>query len=365
LEHLLNLPGNFTAAKLRWVRENEPDVYRRIHKIMLPGDYIALRLTGEAATTVTGLSEGVFWDFKTDTPSQRLLEQLQIDPALLSHVAPNFEVQGRTHAAAAADTGLRTGIPVTYRAGDQPNNALALNVLDPGEVAATGGTSGVVYGVLDRLAADPLNRVNSFAHINHRAAAPRIGVLLCINGSGILYNWLRQQVAAEGATYPDLERLAATVPPGSDGLCVLPFGNGAERMLGNRNPGAQIANLHFNRHQRAHLFRAGLEGIAFSFVYGMKVLSDLGLNLSVIRVGNDNLFQSNIFAHTIAQLTGARIEVLRTTGAVGAAIASGVGVGLWPDVRTGLGALESLYTVEPSAAPESLLSTYERWERLV
>ncbi len=365
LAHFLNSPGNFTASKLKWVKEHEPERYAQIRYVMLPGDYIAYRLTGEPATTVSGLSEGVMWDFSADSLAIPLLQHYGIEPAMIAPVVPTFGRQGQLTNEAAAAIGLKSGTPVTYRAGDQPNNALALNVLKPGEVAATGGTSGVVYGVVDKLVADPQNRVNSFAHVNHQPGAPRIGVLLCINGSGIQYSWMRKQVAGDALTYPEMEQLAAAAPPGADGLCILPFGNGAERMLGNRTPGAQIGNLHFNRHGRAHLYRAALEGIAFSFVYGMQVLQELGLDVSVIRVGNDNLFQSAIFSHTIAQLMNCRIEMLQTTGAVGAAIASGVGIGLWADAGEGLGALKLERVYEPGTPDGACREAYERWVDLL
>lgn len=347
LEHYLNSPGNFTASKLKWVKENEPEVFSNIHKIMLPGDYIAYRMTGEACTTVSGLSEGILWDFKENRPAQHLLDHYGLAENLLSDIVPTFGQQGKLTATAAAELGLSAGTPVTYRAGDQPNNALSLNVLKPGEVAATGGTSGVVYGVVDRLVFDSENRVNSFAHVNHTAEKPRIGVLLCINGAGIQYSWVRRQMAGDGISYPDMERMAAEVPAGSDGLRIIPFGNGAERMLSNQNMGAQVLNLHFNRHGKAHFYRAALEGVAFSFVYGMKVLQELGLNVSVLRVGNDNLFQSAIFSSTISNLLGCRIELLRTTGATGAAIAAGVGIGAWGEASEGLGALEKAGVYEP------------------
>ncbi|MCB0576249.1 MAG: carbohydrate kinase, partial [Saprospiraceae bacterium] len=253
LQHYLNSPGNFTASKLKWVKDNEPALYEQIKYFMLPGDYIAYRLTGEAMTTVSGLSEGILWDFAANDVSTRLLDHYGIDRALAPPVAPTFGLQGRLGTAAAAELGLKAGVPVAYRAGDQPNNALSLGALNPGEVAATGGTSGVVYGVTDRLAGDPLQRVNSFAHVNHRPEQPRVGVLLCINGSGILYGWMRKQVANGDISYGDMEQIAATAPVGADGLRILPFGNGAERMFGNRNTGASILNLHFNRHRQAHL----------------------------------------------------------------------------------------------------------------
>jgi xylulokinase len=362
LQHYLNSPGNFTASKLKWVKENEPALFAKIHKIMLPGDYIAYRLTDEITTTVSGLSEGILWDFKDYCPAKGLLDYYGIPKNMIPDLVPTFGQQGKLTKKAAAMIGLSEGVPVTYRAGDQPNNALSLNVLQPGEVAATGGTSGVVYGVVDKLVFDEKNRINSFAHVNHTQSKPRIGVLLCINGAGIQYSWTRKNIATPGTSYPALEKIAQEIPIGSDGLRIIPFGNGAERMFGNQNLGAQVHNLHFNRHGKAHFYRASLEGVAFSFVYGMKILQELGMNVSVLRVGNDNLFQSDIFSSTISTLLNCQIELLSTTGATGAAIASGVGIGLWKEASEGLGTLQSAGKFEPKKQNKGVLEeTYQDW----
>lgn len=362
LGHCLNSPGNFTAAKLKWVKDHEPENYARAKYAMLPGDYVALRLTGAATTTVTGLSEGVFWDFKKDQLADLVLEEMGLDKTLIPPRVPAVGLQGTLTAAAATELGLAAGTAVGYRAGDQPNNALSLNVLLPGEVAATGGTSGVVYGVTDQLAYDPGQRVNSFAHVNHSGAAPRVGVLLCINGAGILHRWVKLLVGGEDLSYGAMETMAATVPSGCDGLHFLPFGNGPERMLGNKNVGAHLLGLDLNRHEKAHVVRAGLEGIAFAFVYGMRIMKDLGVDLSTIRVGNDNLFQSDVFSSTISTLTGATIEVHNTTGAVGAALAAGVSVGLANNLGAAVGRQEILSSVIPGDNKEALEVAYQRWE---
>lgn len=360
LSHCLNSPGNFTAAKLKWVADNEPDNYARAKYAMLPGDYLALRLTGEATTTVTGLSEGVFWDFKQDQLAELVLEEMGLDAGMIPPRVPAVGKQGTLTAAAAADFGLTAGTVVGYRAGDQPNNAISLNVLAPGEVAATGGTSGVVYGVTDQLSFDEGQRVNSFAHINHTGDDPRVGVLLCINGAGILHRWVKN-LLGESLSYGEMEALAATVPAGCDGLTFLPFGNGPERMLNNKNVGAHLLKLDLNRHTRAHLVRAGLEGVAFAFVYGMRVMKDLGVDLSTIRVGNDNLFQSKIFSDTVASLTGATIEVHNTTGAVGAALAAGVSVGLADNLEAAVGRQEVEQIVSPAKLSLDLVMAWDRW----
>ena len=359
--HLLNSPGNFTASKLKWVKAHEPEIFAKIDKVMLPGDYIAMRLTGEALTTPSGLSEGIFWDFQKDETADFLMDYFGFDPGIIPNIVPTFSNQGKLTQTAAEATGLTTGIEVNYRTGDQPNNALSLNVLEPGEIAATGGTSGVVYGIVDRPIFDPESRVNGFAHVNHSTSKPRIGILLCINGAGIQYSWIKQQMAGENISFPEMESQAAGIPPGAEGLRILPFGNGAERMLGNIELGAQINNLQFNQHHKGHFYRAALEGIAFSFVYGMNILKEMGLNVQIIRVGNDNLFQSATFSGTISNLMGSRIEVLETTGAIGAAKAAGVAAGLYSNIREAVGNNQLVKAYEPVSMNGVYEDAYQKW----
>ncbi len=361
LQHLLNAPGNFTAAKLAWVKENEPAVFDRIWKVMLPGDYIALRLTGEAATTVSGLSEGIFWDFVENAPSRLLLDCFGFDASVLAPVVPTFGEQGRLTAEAARELGLAAGTPVTYRAGDQPNNALSLNVLNPGEIASTAGTSGVVYGVIGQVAYDPLSRVNPFAHVNHTAAAPRLGVLLCINGTGILNAWMRRTVAEAGMSYAEMNGLAARIPVGSDGVSILPFGNGAERMLQNRDAGCSVHGVNFNRHGKAHLLRAAQEGIVFSFCYGIEIMQQMGLRVDRIHAGKANMFLSPIFRDTLAAVSGAVIELYDTDGSVGAARGAGIGAGIYRTSAEAFATLARLDRIEPGRQAECR-AAYERWK---
>ncbi|MCE7925855.1 MAG: carbohydrate kinase [Haliscomenobacteraceae bacterium CHB4] len=363
LEHYLNAPGNFTASKLRWVCENEPGTFSSIHKFMLPGDYIAYRMTGEIRSTVSGLSEGVLWDFKEKTVARQLLEHYEIPEKMLPDPAPVFSKQGMVTAEAAAALGLVPGIPVGYRAGDQPNNALSLNVLRPGEVAATGGTSGVVYAVAGQPMFDARQRVNSFAHVNYTPENPLTGVLLCINGAGSQYRWMRQHIGSAGLGYQEMEQLAASAGVGADGVCILPFGNGAERMLGNCVTGSRISGLHFNRHEKRHLYRAALEGIAFSFVYGIEIMQQMGIPVRMLRAGNDNLFQSAVFSNTLSTLVGAEIELIATTGAVGAAKAAGVSVGIYDSIEEAMQEAEIAGGYEPSAKKDEYELAFEKWKK--
>ena len=362
LSRLLNSPGNFTASKLAWVKENEPDVYARIDKIMLPGDYIAMRLTGEICTTVSGLSEGMFWDFKSNDVAQFLLDYYGFDRSLIADIRPTFSEQGRMTAVAAAELGLKEGIPVTYRAGDQPNNALSLNVFNPGEIASTAGTSGVVYGVNGAVNYDTQSRVNTFAHVNHTADQTRLGVLLCINGTGILNSWIKRMVMPEGFSYAQMNDWAAQAPIGADGISVLPFGNGAERMLRNREAGCSIQGVNFKLHTRSHIIRAAQEGIVFSFKYGMDIMKDMGMNVQKIHAGHANMFLSPIFRETLAGVTGAVIELYDTDGSVGAAKGAGMGVGIYKDHHEAFATLEKLAVVEPDLVHKAAYEdAYQRW----
>lgn len=358
-EHLLNSPGNFTASKLKWVKENEPDIYKNIYKYMLPGDFIAFKLTGVMTTTKNGLSEGMLWDYKENKVAAWLLDYYGIDPSLTPAIVENFSNQGEINEKGAQESSLPIGIPVMYRAGDQPNNALALNILKHGEVAATGGTSGVLYAVTDKLQSKETSRINSFVHVNYTIENPKIGKLLCINGSGIQYRWLRNNCGL--GSYEDMNSKASNVSVGSDGLIVIPFGNGAERMLNNKNVDSHILNLNFNKHGHEHLFRAALEGIAFSFVYGMEILKNDGTSINVIRAGNDNMFRSEIFANTVATLIGHEIEIYNTTGAVGAARAVSLVDGDYEQFGDIILKNDHEMTYKPLGDSKPYIDAYKNW----
>lgn len=361
LSNLMNSPGNFTASKLSWVKENEPHIYANLYKAMLPGDYIAMRLTGDICTTVSGLSEGVFWDFNKNQISTDILHHFGFRADIIPDIKPTISDQGRVNASAANSTGLSQGTPIGYRAGDQPNNALSLGVLDPGQIAATGGTSGVVYGVIDSFTYDPLSRVNNFAHVNHTYHDPRIGVLLCINGSGIAYSFIRQLTGAQEIDYDELERSACQIPVGSEDLIIIPFGNGAERVLENKDIGAHYINIEFNRHRQAHFYRASLEGIAFSFVYGINIMREMGLEVRSIRAGNDNLFQSSIFSQTISNLASCQVDIVETTGAIGAAKASGVACGIYESIHDACQSEVPTKTYLPESDIQEYFIAYNKW----
>ena len=362
MRQLLNSPGNFTASRLKWVKDMEPGVFSRVYKAMLPGDYIALRMTSELATTPSGLSEGMLWDYSEGGLAHMVLSHYGIPVSHVPTIVGVFSVQGLLRPDAAAELGIPAGIPLAYRSGDQPNNALALHVLEPGEIAATAGTSAVIFAVSDTPRPDPQQRVNTFLHATHQPEQPRYGTLLCINGAGSLYRWLRHTMMAPGTDYTDMNRLAATAPIGADGLSILPFGNGAERLLQDRSTGGGLHALDFNRHTRAHLLRAAQEGIVFALHHGLRTMRNLGMETRIARAAATGLFLSPHFCGTFATLADTRLELFDTNGAQGAARAAGLGAGLYRDAAEALSSLQPLRVIEPEADTfPAYEETYERW----
>lgn len=360
LTHLLNSPGNFTASKLAWVKENEPDVYSRIDRMMLPGDFISMKLTGEITTSASALSEGIFWNFSQSDVDSQLMQYFGFENFFIPNVQPVFSVHGSVSGTVAEALSLKAGIPVAYKAGDQPNNAFALQALEPGEVAATAGTSGVIYGISDKLTYDPQSRINSFAHVNHAPEKPRIGVLLCINGVGIFNRWIRDLMGRQHS-YDQLNALAASVPAGSDGLLALPFGNGPERMLNNQTVGAHFEGLDLNLHTSAHVVRSTQEGIAFAFRYGLDIMRENDMHPTVIRAGKTNMFLSPVFTASFVNVTGVPVELYQTDGSVGAALGAGVGAGIFNDAASAFSERKAIAVIEP-AAKNRMDEFYENWK---
>ena len=363
LKNFLNSPGNFTASKLRWVKKNEPDIYKKIYKIMLPGDYIAMKLTGEPATTISGLSEGIMWNFKKEKIAADLLKYYGIDKELLSPLVPTFGEQGKLTSSVANELRLKAGTPVSYRAGDQPNNAFSLNVSQPGEVAATAGTSGVVYGIIDKPNYDPKSRVNTFVHVNHTKKDPRYGVLLCVNGTGILNSWLRKNFFGD-SSYEQINKEASLAPAGSDELLIYPFGNGAERVLENKDLGAVMKVLQFNRHNRGHIARASQEGIVFALHYGVEVMKEMGMEIKTVRAGYANMFLSDVFSSVFVNTIGCELELYNTDGATGAARGAGIGVGVYKNFAEAYSSMKKIKSYSPTKEDQEIyLSAYNKWKK--
>lgn len=366
LSHLLNSPGNFTASKLAWVKENEPEVFAKIDKLMLPGDYIGMKLTGEAVVTIEGLSEGIFWDFKTKSLSKDVLDYYGIPESFFPEVKPIFGNQGVVNAAAAKELGLKEGTPVSYRAGDQPNNAFSLNVMKPGEIASNAGTSGVIYGVLGEANYDKLSRVNSFAHVNYTLDETNIGVLLCINGTGILNSWMKRNLAVENLSYSDMNDLASHSTIGANGVSIIPFGNGAERVLENKDVNCSIHGINFNIHDKKDILRAAQEGIVFSYEYGLEVMREMGMEIKTIKAGYANMFLSPIFAQALASITGATIELYNTDGAAGAAKGAGIGVGHFKSADEAFAQVGKVKVYHPEEDKKELYrEAYNRWKNIL
>lgn len=363
LRRYLNSPGNFTASKLKWVKENEPGVYDKIHKVMLPGDYIAMKLSGQINTTVSGLSEGIMWDYKEGKLAERLLDYYQISSDLIPEILPSFGLQGELTQEAASELGLEGGTKITYRAGDQPNNAFSLNVLNPGEAATTAGTSGVIYGVTNKPVYDKRSRVNTFVHVNHSENNERYGVLLCINGTGILNSWLKHNLGINASLdYEQLNNLASKSPVGSGGISILPFGNGAERILENRDTGASVHGLNFNRHTNAHLLRAAQEGIVFSLCYGFQIMQNMGLQIDKVKAGHANMFLSPIFREAFVNTTGTTLELYNTDGSQGAARGAGVGSGEYSSPNDAFRGLKKIKEIEPDINKQNAYTeAYNSW----
>ena len=366
LKKYLNSPGNFTASKLKWVQANQPEIYEKIKKIMLPGDYIAYKMTGEICTTPSGLSEGIFWDYEKSGLANDLLEYYVIDTELIPNIVDTFSSQGKLTKTAAEQLGLAENTEVSYRAGDQPNNALSLNVMEPGEIAATAGTSGVVYGITEKASYDSLSRVNTFIHVNHKADAPHYGVLLCINGCGIANSWIRRYFKADNniqLDYQTMNNLAATVPIGSDGLVILPFGNGTERILQNRHLHANIFSLEFNLHTKNHFFRAVQEGIIFAIQYGLDIMKNIDIHVEKVRAGNANMFLSPLFCEAFATVTNAEVTLYDTDGACGAARGAGIGSGIFKNKKQAFASLKPIKNIEPDKNKQTeYLNAYHQWQ---
>ena len=360
--HYLNSPGNFTAAKLAWVKENQPAIFEQIAQVLLPGDFIAGRFTSNFTTTASALSEGILWDFKSSHPAKDLMTYYGFPESIFPPVHPLFSDHGSLTATVAEELGLGTHVKVTYKAGDQPNNAYSLGVLHVGDIATTAGTSGVVYGISDELKFDKENRVNSFAHVNHTTEKTSIGVLMCINGTGILNRWLKQNFFSS-VTYAQLNELGAKASIGSNGLVCMPFGNGAERIFQNRTLGGSFQHLDFNRHQSADIIRAAQEGIAFSMVYGIELLGNVGVKPNKLKAGLANMYLSELFTQAIVNASGASVELLETDGAFGAALGAGAGVGYYANEDEAVSNIKVLKTVQPKASLQnSYADAYGIWK---
>ena len=366
LNHLLNSPGNFTASKLAWVKENEPEIFNKMHKFMLPGDFIAMKLSKRVTTTETGFSEGIFWDFENQDINDELINHLGLKSDVIPEAVPAIGGSVKIDSEIAAELGLNKDVKITYRSGDQPNNAFALNVLNPGEVAATAGTSGVIYAVTNKNVYDKKSRINTFLHINNSNEDRRNGILICINGTGILYSWLRKLLNTSKSSLPynQMNELATNVEEGAEGVRFFPFGNGAERVLENEVVGAHLLNIDFNQHGSAHIIRAGLEGIVYALNIGFEMLADMDVPVETIRVGHSNLFLSGTFRQIFANVTNTTLELYDTDGAAGAARGAALGDGFYNNSEEAFKSLKIIEVIKPIEKKVGLYAElYKEWKQ--
>jgi len=327
---LVRITGNdaltgFTAPKILWVQENEPDVYARIHKILLPKDYVRYRLTGDFATDRAGAGGTLLVELATRDWSPTVVEALGLRPEWLPPTHEGTQITGVVSAAAAEATGLRAGTPVVGGGGDQAAQATGVGAVEEGIVALTLGTSGVVFATADKPFYQPEGRLHAFPH-----ALPGkwhlMGVMLSAAGS---LRWYRDTLAP-GAAYDDLLAPAAAIPAGSDGLLFLPYLTG-ERTP-HPDPLARGAFVGLTvRHTQPHLTRSVLEGVAFGLRDSFELMKDAGLSaIRQVRVSGGGA-RSPLWRQILADVLGSELVTVNTTegAAFGAALLAGVGAGIW------------------------------------
>jgi xylulokinase len=348
-ERLIQITGNdaltgFTAPKLVWVRDHEPEVWARVAHVLLPKDYVRLKLTGVHAVDVADGAGTLLFDLAQRTWSPEVTGALGIDPAWLP---PTFEgpaVTGALSAAGAAATGLLAGTPVVAGGGDQAANGIGLGVIGPGTTALSLGTSGVVFAPTDRPIFDPLGRVHAFCH-----AVPGrwhfMSVMLSAAGS---LRWFRDTLAP-GAAFGELAAAAGEVPAGSDGLVFLPYLSGERSPYPDPAARAAFVGLTLG-HDRRHLTRAVLEGVAFGLRDGLDLMIGAGMAAPAQIRASGGGIASPLWRQILADVLDAEIATVNTTegAASGAALLAAVGAGWYRDVES---AVAALVVATPSADP--------------
>lgn len=221
-----------------------------------------------------------------------------------------------------------------------------------------------MYGVSTKPVYDPDSRVNTFVHVNHSESTPRYGVLLCVNGTGILNSWLKRNLGEGTVSYEQMNKLAAEVPIGADGLNFIPFGNGAERILKNQQVDAHLNGLNLLKHDRRHVLRAGQEGIVASLTYGFNIMKGMGLNLNTVKAGKANMFLSPLFREAFVNMNKVSLELYDTDGAQGAARGAGIGLGLYSDQQEAFVGLKKVASLDPDdRLQQAYGEVYERWKK--
>jgi xylulokinase len=357
---------NFTLTKMLWVREHEPQNWVRVRKVMLPKDYVRLRLTGESAIDVADASGTLMLNVAKRQWAGEVLEKTGIDGRVLPKLCESPEICGRICDAGARESGLAAGTPVVAGAGDQAAGAVGIGINRPGTVSATIGTSGVVFAATDRPALDPRGRLHTFCH----AIPDRWHVMGVTQAAGLSLRWFRDQLgggeALPGDGYDQMCAAAARVSPGSEGAYWAPY------LMGERtphlDPDARAAFVGLTAsHTRAHLIRAVLEGVAFSLKDTFTILDEIGVPASQIRLGGGGA-RSAVWRQIQADVFGSVVQILAAEegAAYGAAILAGVGAACWSSVDEACDAVVHVAArVQPAGKVSSLMQRhYQVYRRI-
>ena len=351
----------FTLPKIWWVRAHEPQVWARARSLMLPKDYVRFKLTGARATDVADASGTLLFDVVNRRWSSEMLQASDLQPEILPQVFESPEITGRVSKDGAAASSLQEGTPVVAGGGDQAAGAVGMGIVEPGNVSATIGTSGVVFAATSRPVVEPQGRIHTFCH----AIPGRWHVMGVTQGAGLSLRWFRDQFCV-GASYDELMKEAAAAPAGADGLLWTPY------LMGERtphlDPNARGALVGLTaQHTRAHVIRAILEGVAFSLRDTFTIFRDLGVPVKSIRLGGGGA-RSPLWQQIQADVYGMRVDLIAAEegAAYGAALLAGVGAGVWPSVETACEtSVHVAKQVEPIAKNVELMNRrYEEYRKL-
>jgi len=350
---------NFTLTKLLWVREHQPEIFARIAHVLCPKDYVRYRLTGTLAMDMQEASGTLLLDVAHRRWSTEVAEAAGIPMAWLPPLFEGPEICAHISAAGAAATGLTAGTPVAAGAGDQGAGAVGMGILAPGSVSATIGTSGVVFAATAQPTLDPLGRLHTFCH-----AAPGVWHVMGVtNGAGLSLRYIRETFFPD-STYDDLTALAATAPPGSDGLLWAPYLFGERTPHLDPNARAALTGLTAS-HTRGHIVRAVLEGVAFSLNDTFTLFRELHIPVNKIRLGGGGA-RSPLWRQIQADVYNHPVEILEAEegGAFGAALLAGTGIGAWPSVEAACAAtIRPAATITPQNA-SAMAAAYAHFRRL-
>jgi xylulokinase len=354
---------NFTLTKLLWVRDHEPEVWKRFRRVLLPKDYVRFRLTGEHAMDVAEASGTLMFDVADRRWSEEMMASVGLPMTCLPKLFESPEICARLSHAGAAHAGLKPGTPVVAGAGDQAGGAVGMGIVRAGAVSATIGTSGVVFAATDTPAMDVRGRVHTFCH----AVPGRWHVMGVTQAAGLSLRWIRDLLKnSANLSYDQLTREAASVPAGSDGVLWSPYLMGERTPHLDPNARATLTGLAAN-HTRAHVVRAVLEGVAFSLKDTFSLFAEMKVPVSTIRVGGGGA-RSELWRQIQADVYGREVEILAAEegAAYGAALLAGVGAKFWSSVDEACEAVVNVqHRVKPNQpASQLLLKQYEKYRML-